>query len=272
MAYTGQPVPSTVYNIGYGKISDGKSVKVTVPESTKVEAGKFYLLDGFLGCAMQSVTTGASETAEAVLSIEQAEFETDQIKADDKASMTVGADIYWDDAAGAKHFTVTAKAVYAGKITVAADDNNVIWFKLAERPFVLGDVTTLAGQVGDFGSLDLDPAITPAASSVVDALNKADGKVGKLGDLETTEQSSIVGAINEVVEDIIGDLGDLSPAPDSATTVVGVLNEKVAEKVDPIADVENLSIDDATGLQAVATQLNALITALTAAGLMAAGE
>ncbi|HHX86705.1 MAG TPA: DUF2190 family protein, partial [Firmicutes bacterium] len=114
MAYTGQPVPSTVYNLGGGKISDGKSVKVTVPESTKVVAGKFYLLDGFLGCAFQSVETGVGETAEVVLNIEPAEFETDQTKEADRASMTVGKDIYWDNTE--KHFTVTGTAVYAGKV------------------------------------------------------------------------------------------------------------------------------------------------------------
>lgn len=215
MAYTGQPVPSTVYNIGYGKISDGKSVKVTVPESTKVEAGKFYLLDGFLGCAVQSVETGAGETAEVVLNIEQAEFETDQTKEADRATMAVGTDIYWDK--DNKYFTLSGTDIYAGKITAAADENGVIWFKLAERPFSLDDVTTLAAQVGTLGSLT------------------------------TTAKNSIVAAVNEV-------------------------NAKAAEKVDPIADVENLSVSDATDLQAVATQLNALITALTAAGLMAAGE
>ena len=215
MAYTGQPVPSTVYNIGYGKISDGKSVKVTVPESTKIEAGKFYLLDGFLGCAMQSVETGAEETAEVILNIEQAEYETDQTKTSDRASMTVGEDIYWDK--NNKYFTLSATDIYAGKITSAADENGVIWFKLAERPSSLDNVTTLAAQVGT------------------------------LGDLTTTVKNSIVAAINEI-------------------------DAKVAGKVDPIADVENLSVSDATDLQAVATQLNALITALTAAGLMAAGE
>ncbi len=212
MAYTGQPVPSTVYDAARAKVSDGKSVRVAVPESTAVEAGKFYLLGGFLGVAMQSVTTGAGETAEVILNIEPAEFETDQIKATDKASMTAGADIYWDDAAGAKHFTVTAKAVYAGKITAAADDNNVIWFKLAERPFALDDVTTLAAAVGD------------------------------LGDLTTTAKNSIVAALNE-------------------------LDAKAAAKVDAIADP-----GEETTAAAVATQLNALITALTAAGLMSDSE
>jgi predicted RecA/RadA family phage recombinase len=212
MAYTGQPVPSTVYDAARAKVSDGKSVRVAVPESTAVEAGKFYLLGGFLGVAMQSVTTGAGETAEVILNIEPAEFETDQIKATDKASMTAGADIYWDDAAGAKHFTVTAKAVYAGKITAAADDNNVIWFKLAERPFALDDFTTLAAAVGD------------------------------LGDLTTTAKNSIVAALNE-------------------------LDAKAAAKVDAIADP-----GEETTAAAVATQLNALITALTAAGLMSDSE
>ena len=215
MAYKGQPVPSSVHNIGYGKISDGKSVRVTVPKSTKIEAGKFYLLDGFLGCAMQSVETGAEETAEVILNIEQAEYETDQTKEADRATMAVGTDIYWDK--DNKYFTLSGTDIYAGKITAAVDENGVIWFKLAERPFSLDNVTTLAAQVGTLGSLT------------------------------TTAKDSIVAAINEV-------------------------NAKAAGKVDPIANVENLSIDDATGLRAVATQLNALITALTVAGLMAAGE
>jgi len=215
MSYVGQPIPSTVVNINAAKISDGKSVRVTVPENTVIEAGKFYLLDGFLGCAFQSVTTGDGETAEVILNIEPAEYETDQTKTNDRASMTVGEDIYWDK--NNKYFTLSATDIYAGKITSAADSNGVIWFKLAERPFSLDDVTTLAAQVGT------------------------------LGDLTTTAKNSIVAAVNEV-------------------------NAKAAEKVDPIADVENLSVSDATDLQTVATQLNALITALTAAGLMAAGE
>jgi hypothetical protein len=240
MAYTGQPVPSTVYNIGYGKVSDGKSVKVTVPGSTKVEAGKFYLLDGFLGCAFQSVETGVGETAEVVLNIEPAEYETDQTKTNDRASMTIGEDIYWDK--DNKYFTLSATDIYAGKITSAADENGVIWFKLAERPFSLDDVTTLAAQVGTLGNLT-----TTAKNSIVAAINEVDGEIGTLASLTTTSKNNIVAAINEV-------------------------NAKVAEKVDPIADVENLSVSDATDLKSVATQLNALITALTAAGLMAAGE
>lgn len=130
MAYTGQPVPSTVTNIGYGKISDGKSVKVTVPENTTIEAGKFYLLDGFLGCAFQSVTTGAGETAEVVLNIEPAEYETDQI--DTAQTFAKGTVIHWDDVN--KRFTETATANrLAGRVTVPKDANNVIWFILGPQ-------------------------------------------------------------------------------------------------------------------------------------------
>lgn len=130
MAYTGQPVPSSVHNIGYGKISDGKSVKVTVPESTKVEAGKFYLLDGFLGCAVQSVETDAGETAEVVLNIEQAEYETDQIA--ETGDFKKGTAIYWDADNGV--FTETAgENRFAGRVTAEKDENNVIWFILGPQ-------------------------------------------------------------------------------------------------------------------------------------------
>jgi len=170
MAYTGQPVPSTVYNAARAKISDGKSVRVEVPENTTVEAGKFYLLGGFFGAAMQSVTTGAGETAEVILNIEPAEFETDQTKEAYRASMTVGKDIYWDNTE--KHFTVTGTTVYVGKVTSKADTNGVIWFKLAERPFVLEAVTVLASQVGNLATLT-----TTAKASLVAALNEVNAKV-----------------------------------------------------------------------------------------------
>ena len=131
MAYVGQPVPSTGHNIGYGKISDGKSVKVTVPGSTKIEAGKFYLLDGFLGCAMQSVETGAEKTAEVILNIEQAEYETDQI--DTSQTFAKGTLIYWDDNVNNKRFTETAtNNRLAGRVT-AKKENNVIWFILGPQ-------------------------------------------------------------------------------------------------------------------------------------------
>ncbi|ADQ06502.1 conserved hypothetical protein [Caldicellulosiruptor hydrothermalis 108] len=130
MAYVGQPIPTTVYNVNAGKVSDGKSVRVTVPENTTIEAGKFYMLDGFLGCAMQSVTTGAGQTAEVVLSIEQAEYETDQI--DTTQNFAKGTKIYWDNIN--KRFTETETGNrLAGIVTQSKDANNVICFILAPQ-------------------------------------------------------------------------------------------------------------------------------------------
>ena len=130
MAYKGQPVPSSVHNIGYGKISDGKSVKVTVPENTKIEAGKFYLLDGFFGCAMQSVETSAGETAEVVLSIEQAEYETDQIA--ETGDFLPGTILFWDEEDGV--FTEEDNGNRpVGRVTVGKDENDVIWFILGPQ-------------------------------------------------------------------------------------------------------------------------------------------
>ncbi len=134
MAYVGQPVSSTVVNINTAKVSDGKSVRVTVPQNTAIEAGKFYLLNGFLGVALQSVTTGASETAEVVLNIEQAEYDTNQIDIDTAPTQNFakGTLIYWDETN--KRFTETSAGNrLAGRVTQAKDANNVICFILGPQ-------------------------------------------------------------------------------------------------------------------------------------------
>ncbi len=133
MAYVGQPVPSTVSNVNTAKVSDGKSVRVTVPENTVIEAGKFYLLGGFLGCAFQSVTTGAGKTSEVILNIEQAEYETDQIPA--SHTFTKGTPIYWSEAD--KRFTETSAGNrLVGRVTEVRDANNVVCFILGPQVVV----------------------------------------------------------------------------------------------------------------------------------------
>jgi len=135
MAYVGQPVPSTVVNINTAKVSDGKSVRVTVPKNTVIEAGKFYLLDGFFGCAFQSVTTGAGETAEVILNIEQAEYETDQIDTSQTLTFAKGTLIYWNETI--KRFTETSAGNrLVGRVTQAKDSNGVICFILGPQVVV----------------------------------------------------------------------------------------------------------------------------------------
>lgn len=67
---------------------------------------------------------------------------------------------------------------------------------------VSSDVTLLSGQIGTLGNLT-----TTDKSSVVNAINEVNGKtgqnatnVGTLSNLETTNKTTIVNAINEVVE------------------------------------------------------------------------
>jgi predicted RecA/RadA family phage recombinase len=119
------------------KISDGKSVKVVVPENTTIEQGKFYLLDGFFGMAVRGVVTGAGETAEAVLNIEEAEYETNQITATD--AFNKGDKVYWNAATGllttnpANDASGNPTNRPVGRVTQAKDANNVIWFLLGPQ-------------------------------------------------------------------------------------------------------------------------------------------
>lgn len=127
MAFKGQPVPTTVQTIQRAKISDGKSVNVTVPENTEVKAQTFALLDGFFGLVMENVKTGAGETANISLTIDQVEYESDQITAAD--TYNKGALLYFKEST--KKFTATAEGNrLVGKVTSKKDTNNVIQFIL----------------------------------------------------------------------------------------------------------------------------------------------
>lgn len=108
-----------------------KTVRVTVPANTVVEQGKFYLLDGYIGMAVQSVTTGPGETKPVILVIDPSvSIETSQVNPAD--TMAVGADLYWDEVN--KRFTETATGNrYAAKVCVAKDANNVVEIKLVDQ-------------------------------------------------------------------------------------------------------------------------------------------
>jgi predicted RecA/RadA family phage recombinase len=164
MAYKGQPVPSTTYQKGYFKVSDGKSVEVSVPADSDLKAGQFAYLDGFLGVITRDVKTAANETAKAILIIEVAEYETDQI--DDSKTFAKGDKVYWDNTD--KRFTTDTTGIFAGVVTAAKDTNNVIWFVLWP-----GFVNETSLQV-----------------------------IGDLSDLDTANNQTLVDAINEVVASV----------------------------------------------------------------------
>lgn len=119
-------IPTTTYNSYRSKVSDGKSVRVSVPASTTIEAGLFYELDGFFGSAMQSVVTGSGETAEVILNIEQAEYESDQITKSE--ALEVGTPIYFVAGKFTKEAGLEDVNRLVGRVTQKKDQNNVIWF------------------------------------------------------------------------------------------------------------------------------------------------
>lgn len=128
--YQGSPVPVTTHPLTRTKISDGKSVSVTVPENTTVQAGEWVLLDGFFGVAVQSAKTGPGETKDIILTIEQAEYETDQVST--SQAFAKGTPLYWN--ASTKKFTETeTDNRLVGRVTSGKDTNNVIWFALGPQ-------------------------------------------------------------------------------------------------------------------------------------------
>jgi|SRR5699024_10073780 len=114
--------PTTTYNAYRAKVSDGKSVNVVAEEKT--DAGTFYEFGGFFGPAMQSV----AKDDEVILAIEQAEYETDQIVAED--DFEVGDKVYFKEG---KFTTVADDARLVGRVTQGKDGNNVIWFILGPQ-------------------------------------------------------------------------------------------------------------------------------------------
>lgn len=130
MAYQGQPIPSTTLPISQIKISDGKSVDVTVPASTGVEAGEFCVIDGFFGVSLQKVNKDENTNGTLIaLQTEQAEYITTQI--DTSKTFAIGSALYFDSAT--KKLTDDSSvsgAILVGRITSAKDKNNVIQFVL----------------------------------------------------------------------------------------------------------------------------------------------
>jgi hypothetical protein len=142
------------------KVSNGMGIKVTVPESTTIEQGKFYVLDGIFGMALQSVTTGAGETSSVILSLDPGEYETGQILTTDV--MNKGTKIYYDTTN--KRFTITSSGnIFAGVVTVAKDAGNIIWFLFMPNS---AEVAASLGSAKSFATFFIPGTITAGAGKV----------------------------------------------------------------------------------------------------------
>lgn len=173
------------------------AVKVTVPESTTVNQGDFAYLDGWLGLAQQTVENGAGVTAPVVLDVSRGEFQTKQLDA--TKTYNVGTKLYWDIAN--KRFTTESLGnLFAGRVTLAKDGNDVIMFALAEQR---GDV----GQIVEGGMVGAPTtASTHADASTYDFNANVSGLLAK-----------IAGVVGEVAATADLDLGHGATSPIGAT-------------------------------------------------------
>ena len=112
------------------KVTDGKSVRVTVPQNTTVNQGDFVLLDGFFGMAVQTVVTGAGVTKPLILNTEECTYETNQITVAE--AFTKGTPVYWNDTTKLLTITVGTNRL-VGRVELAKDGNNVIFMKLGPQ-------------------------------------------------------------------------------------------------------------------------------------------
>lgn len=146
------------------KTGGANSVVVSVPASTVITQGDFYLLDGFLGMAVQSMETdaagevikfnGFSVTAYTVsanitLNIEPGEYETSQIDAAD--AFAAGDKVYWD-AVNKRFTTVATDGAFCGIVTQAKDANDMIWLWFASQQSALKQAATVAAVASNDGA------------------------------------------------------------------------------------------------------------------------
>lgn len=229
MAYQGQPIPSTTLPISQIKISDGKSVDVTVPANTGVEAGEFCVIDGFFGVSLQKVNKDENTNGTLIaLQTEQAEYITTQI--DTSKTFAIGSALYFDSAT--KKLTDDSSvsgAILVGRITSAKDKNNVIQFVLYPQNVSTTNATS---------SITIDNSLTKSGQA-------ADSK--KVGD-ELAKKLNIPADGN-------GTSGQLLKTNGNGTTIWFT-----PEKLDHIAN--------ATGQEDAHTVLNSLLSALQEKGFM----
>lgn len=106
-------------------VAHGKSVQVTAPAA--VSQGDFVLAGGFFGLAVNSAAAGQ----EVVLNIEPGEYETSQITTTD--AFNVGDPVYWDSTTKLLTTQAGTGNRMVGRVTLAKDANNVIWFLLGPQ-------------------------------------------------------------------------------------------------------------------------------------------
>lgn len=107
------------------KVADADTVRVTVPLATTIQQGEFALVGGFFGLNESTPKTDTSAAQDIELTIAVQIYETDQILTTDAFNM---GDIVYFDSTARLLTTVVGTNRPVGRVCVAKDSNNVIWF------------------------------------------------------------------------------------------------------------------------------------------------
>ena len=125
--------------------------------------------------------------------------------------------------------------------------------------FVRGYVASLYTYIGLLSDLQ-----TSDQTSIVNAINEVISVIGALTDLNTTDKTSIVNAINEVLS-VIGDLNDLNTT--DKTSIVNAINEALTDLTaisNNVGDLNDLSTTDKSSIvNAINEVLSSLSTAIS---------
>ena len=228
-------------------VSNGRSVRVAVPESTTIVQDNIYLLEGFLGVADYSIITGADGAvtsykgqtvtglagmagvaAELVLNIGTAEYETSQIDAAD--TFAKGDKVYYD-ATNHRLTTVGTDGMFCGVVTSAKDSGGIIWFVFI--PYLdeaSGAVTASAAELNILDGMVRGTVIVGGVGNTTGVISAKDA--GKI----------LVGDGNDVKSVAVS--GDATLAANGDLTLA-LPKMKVVSKVCAIADFTDGT--DATG-------------------------
>ena len=141
-----RPVPVTITSSRIAKVSDGRSVVVTVPTAMLIEAERFYVIEGHFGAAFATVPTTAPAGTLTALNLEQAEYE---ITSPQLASVTFtrGQLVYWTPGNLLTNVAVGNRLV--GRCTVGgAGPAGPIRFSLCDAAASLVTQATAMGDIG----------------------------------------------------------------------------------------------------------------------------
>ena len=111
-------------------VSDGQSVRVTVPIGETSMQGDIGLFDNYCGMNVSKEKSDPAIAAPVILQIDQREYEISPNQVGAAPFAAVGMPVYYDKATNTVNETAGR---YFGQVTVAKDASGAIWAKQAAQ-------------------------------------------------------------------------------------------------------------------------------------------